>query len=300
MNRFNRFPYGRILNRAIIYLICISIAGCAFVDETYKRFATDSEINELVAKANVAIGQGDWGLAMTAYENAVSIKPHDLELRIKLADAYEHDGRVAQALNNYQFIINDSQASDAQLKTARDRKTKLTPKSVLSKPAAASVEVKREEKFKQYEKPRGLDFVIAPPKDVKDVPTVLPPELIGQQSSNNAQVDTEVHAFLDSWREAWTSRNLKSYFNHYVNTFSGDSKTAVIWREQRKSKLAANQSVNLTITDVHWESIANDQLEVTFIQQYQAGNYKDTGRKLLKLLRVAGRWQIVQESFKTK
>jgi hypothetical protein len=83
-------------------------------------------------------------------------------------------------------------------------------------------------------------------------------------------------------------------------TFSGDSKNAVAWRAQRKSKILVNKSIVVNLDDVVLTSIAHDQAEVTFVQHYQAGAYQDKGKKLLKLQKIDGRWQIVQESFKAQ
>lgn len=284
-----------------LFFVITSLVSCSLVDEVYKKILPEQEFNELIKKANIASSQDQWGQAMVAYEQAVVIKPNDLELRMKLAETYERDQRKGQALFSYQLIIDHPLATPSQLKQANNRKIELSPKLV---PPVISTtqgrEVRRNESFKDYEKPKGANFVIAPAKDVKDVSTVNPPELNSKLVVDHNKLENEVRDFLDSWRSAWASKDLKRYFSHYVNTFSGDSKTAVIWRSQRKVMLSTNQNIALALNDVYFVNISSDQAEVTFMQKYQAGDFKDSGQKLLKLIKVSDRWQIVQERFKVQ
>jgi hypothetical protein len=301
MLSFNLFLISKRSLILTSFFVITNLVSCSFVDELYKKTLTEQEFNELIKKANMASSQDDWGRALVAYEQAVAIKPNDLELRMKLAEAYERDQRQGQARLSYQLIIDHPLVTPAQMKQANNRKIALSPK--LIPPVTSSTQtrnIKREESFKDYEKSKGSDFEIAPAKDVKDVYTVNPPELKSNLVVDQNKLESEVRVFLDSWRAAWASKDLKRYFSHYVNTYSGDSKTAVLWRSQRKAMLSTNQTIALALNDVYFVNISSDQAEVTFMQKYQAGEFKDSGQKLLKLIKVSDRWQIVQERFKAK
>ncbi len=291
--------------------LALSLASCGINDKINKKYFPNGEFNRLVVKGDAAMDRADWDKAIAAYEEAASIKPQDGGVKLKQANAYERDGKLAQAFNLYQIILDSPQYGDEVFKTAKARQAKLGFKPEPVVPVKASeiippaVPEKKlavpENKLEKFEdKPKPAELVIPPAKDVKDVPTVEAPVAPVIKQVNMAQMQTEVQAFLNSWRDAWASKNLNRYYDHYVVTFAGDSKNTAAWRAQRKFKIMVNKTIVVNLDDVVLTSIANDQAEVSFTQHYQAGAYQDKGKKTLKLQKTDGRWQIVQETFKAQ
>jgi tetratricopeptide (TPR) repeat protein len=282
-----------------LFSLALSLASCGVTDKINKKYFPDAEFNTLVVKADAAMHRADWEKAIAAYEEAASIKPNDFELRLKQAQAYEGDGKLAQAFNIYQVILDSREASSDVLKTAKAKQSKLGYKLEPVEPVKAT-EIIPEKKVEKFEdKPKPADLVIAPAKDVKDVSTVEAP-VVPLKQVNMAQLQTEVQAFLNSWRDAWATKDLNRYYDHYVVAFAGDAKNTAAWRAQRKFKILVNKTIVVNLDDVVLTSIAHDQAEVSFTQHYQAGAYQDKGKKTLKLQKTDGRWQIVQESFKAQ
>jgi tetratricopeptide (TPR) repeat protein len=294
----------------LLLSLALSLASCGITDKINKKYFPDGEFNSLVVKGDAAMDRADWDKAIAAYEEAASIKPHDGELRLKQASAYERDGKLAQAFNLYQVILDSTQHSSEVLKAAKARQSKLGFKPEPVAPAKAQeivpvvkpeIKIEPEKKVEKFEdKPKPAELVIPPAKDVKDVPTVEAPVAAVSKQVNMAQIQTEVQDFLNSWRDAWASKKLNRYYDHYVVAFAGDAKNTAAWRAQRKFKIMVNKTIVVNLDDVVLTSIANDQAEVSFTQHYQAGAYQDKGKKTLKLQKTNGRWQIVQESFKAK
>jgi predicted small lipoprotein YifL/ketosteroid isomerase-like protein len=288
----------------LILSLALSLASCGVTDKIGKKYFPDSEFNSLVVKGDAAMDRADWDKAIAAYEEAASIRPHDGELKLKQANAYERDGKLAQAFNLYQIILDSPQHSKEVLKTAKARQNNLgfkpEPVAPVKAPEVLPVDVPEKKVEKFEDKPKPAELVIPPAKDVKDVPTVEAPVAPVSKQVNIAQMQTEVQDFLNSWRDAWASKNLNRYYDHYVVTFAGDSKNTAAWRAQRKFKILVNKTIVVNLDDVVMTSIAHDQAEVSFTQQYQAGSYQDKGKKTLKLQKNNGRWQIVQESFKAQ
>ena len=295
----------------LLLSLALSLASCGITDKINKKYFPDGEFNSLVVKGDSAMDRADWDKAIAAYEEAASIKPQDGAVKLKQANAYERDGKLAQAFNLYQIILDSLQYGDEVFKTAKARQAKLgfKPEPVAPVKAAEivpAVEPEKkvdvlEKKVEKFEdKPKPAELVIPPAKDVKDVPTVEAPVAPVSKQVNMAQMQTEVQDFLNSWRDAWASKNLNRYYDHYVVTFAGDSKNTAAWRAQRKFKIMVNKTIVVNLDDVVMTSIAHDQAEVSFTQHYQAGSYQDKGKKTLKLQKNNGRWQIVQESFKAQ
>jgi tetratricopeptide (TPR) repeat protein len=288
----------------LLLSLALSLASCGITDKINKKYFPDGEFNSLVVKGDAAMDRADWDKAIAAYEEAASIKPQDGGIKLKQANAYERDGKLAQAFNLYQIILDSPQYGDEVFKAAKARQAKLgfKPEPVVPVKAPEIIPPPEpENKIEKFEdKPKPPDLVIPPAKDVKDVPTVEAPVAPVIKQVNMAQMQTEVQAFLNSWRDAWASKNLNRYYDHYVVTFAGDSKNTAAWRAQRKFKIMVNKTIVVNLDDVVLTSIANDQAEVSFTQHYQAGAYQDKGKKTLKLQKTDGRWQIVQETFKAK
>lgn len=294
----------------LLLSLALSLASCGITDKINKKYFPDGDFNSLVVKGDAAMDRADWDKAIAAYEEASSMKPQDGAVKLKQANAYERDGKLAQAFNLYQIILDGPQYGDEVFKAAKARQAKLgfKPEPVVPVKAQeivpAAVPEKKlelEKKVEKFEdKPKPADLVIPPAKDVKDVPTVEAPVAPVSKQVNMTQMQTEVQTFLNSWRDAWASKNLNRYYDHYVVAFAGDAKNTAAWRAQRKFKIMVNKTIVVNLDDVVLTSIAHDQAEVSFTQHYQAGAYQDKGKKTLKLQKTDGRWQIVQESFKAQ
>ena len=294
----------------LLLSLALSLASCGITDKINKKYFPDGDFNSLVVKGDAAMDRADWDKAIAAYEEASSMKPQDGAVKLKQANAYERDGKLAQAFNLYQIILDSPQYGDEVFKTAKARQAKLgfKPEAVVPVKAQeivpAAVPEKKlelEKKVEKFEdKPKPAELVIPPAKDVRDVPTVEAPVAPVSKQVNMAQMQTEVQTFLNSWRDAWASKNLNRYYDHYVVAFAGDAKNTAAWRAQRKFKIMVNKTIVVNLDDVVLTSIAHDQAEVSFTQHYQAGAYQDKGKKTLKLQKTDGRWQIVQESFKAQ
>jgi hypothetical protein len=52
------------------------------------------------------------------------------------------------------------------------------------------------------------------------------------------------------------------------------------------------------LNDIQILNRSEDAVEISFIQNYQSNSYKDSGRKMLYMKKIKGRWLITQEVFK--
>ena len=65
---------------------------------------TLEEFERLAAKAESALGSGDWDTAAAGFEALLKVRPEHVELKYKLARAYEELGRLPAAVE----LLNDS------------------------------------------------------------------------------------------------------------------------------------------------------------------------------------------------
>ncbi|HEQ71333.1 MAG TPA: hypothetical protein ENN69_02495 [Spirochaetia bacterium] len=110
----------------------------------------------------------------------------------------------------------------------------------------------------------------------------------------------DAEAFIRTWVEAQNSGNYRLYASLYLNSFSGVKRTGTNayhyqykeWLADRKKMFAHPFTVtveNLVITP------ENGVYQVTFIQTWESGTYKDRGAKVILLAAAGAELRIVRE-----
>ena len=280
----------------IFTCLLLSLASCAMTE----KFFPNSEYSSLMEKGDVAMRQGAWSKAAPLFEEAAYLKPDELDARLKQAQAYQNDGKLAQAYNVYQIIIyskapsnelNDNARKQAKIQQAKTGfKVEPSVTSPEAKPVSPALKPAVNAALKAETKiPAVIPSVNA---DVSPVPATEPKQL-AKLEANKAVLDE-----LAGWREAWVTKNLKAYYAHYVEGFAGDATSVDDWRQQRKAKISSGKSIKLILSDVQVKVISDELAELSFKQVFQTGSYKDVGRKSMQMQKLQDRWLISQESFK--
>jgi outer membrane protein assembly factor BamE (lipoprotein component of BamABCDE complex)/ketosteroid isomerase-like protein len=125
---------------------------------------------------------------------------------------------------------------------------------------------------------------------------------VGAASNVTAVAETSVDAAIQSWAQAWRSKNTGAYFAAYSPAFVPDGlPSRAAWEAQRKKRLAPQQGkISLELTDVN-VSRDGDTAIATFTQKYASKAFSDemVKRLELKLDATSNRWLIVRESAAT-
>ena len=140
------------------------------------------------------------------------------------------------------------------------------------------------------------------PKVVEEVQQVaeVQPQQTAADAPVTADAKTEITAMVDAWAEAWRTKNLDAYLQHYSAQFVPDSGTRKTWLAQRKQRIAGQAGViSLKLEGVKIEADAN-RARVEFLQHYSNGKLNDHMNKVLSLSKEQNRWLIVKESSATK
>ncbi len=120
------------------------------------------------------------------------------------------------------------------------------------------------------------------------VPEVAPPVHTGED---------EVLAMVETWRLAWSRRDVNAYLGHYSAQFvpaSGRSQEQ--WATHRRTIIASRADIQVGIRDVRLARIDDHAMNVAFLQDYAAGNHRETAQpKILRFHREDSGWRIVSE-----
>ncbi|MEW6427654.1 MAG: L,D-transpeptidase family protein [Thermodesulfobacteriota bacterium] len=106
--------------------------------------------------------------------------------------------------------------------------------------------------------------------------------------------EAQVRAFVENWRRAWESKDIKAYIRHYADTFTNDKMDRDAWRRYKAglNKRYARISVDISDISVEWTPTG---ASVLFKQRYASDKYQAYGRKLLYLSHGGKGWRIERE-----
>ena len=282
-------------------ILLMTLSACV-ITEKFEKVSVDSEFNTVVVKADAAMHEGEWAKAASFYEKAAQMQPDQLDWRVKQAQAYRNGGNLAQAFNIYQLIVTSNVPSNAANDSAvKLAKTQLAKSGFKLEPLSKLIEAKPVQHVEPADaliKTKSIEVPLPPAKIVTVDADVAPALVVDKKKVEALDANKAVFDELNAWRVAWQSKNMKAYFSHYVEDFSGEAKNAKAWREERANKIKSAKSIQVTFSDAHVNFTADDTVELKFKQHYRSGNYKDIGQKTLQFKKVDNRWLIAQEIFK--
>jgi hypothetical protein len=108
--------------------------------------------------------------------------------------------------------------------------------------------------------------------------------------------EQEAIALLERWRQAWENRDVETYLNAYDPTFAPKGQSHARWTASRRTKLGAQSRISIKVREIRTHPISPQRIEVSFLQDYESGVYREVGRaKTLELQRNGTGWRIVGE-----
>ena len=129
------------------------------------------------------------------------------------------------------------------------------------------------------------------------------PEVSSQQAiPQDSQIEPNeaillAGAFVDTWANAWSSKDYDIYINQYSQRFIGaNGEDFNEWARVLSIRLNKPGSISVQTSNLQVEPTGNYQLRVTFDQAYVSANYSDRVLKELVLVQEGTDWKILRES----
>lgn len=134
----------------------------------------------------------------------------------------------------------------------------------------------------------------------------LPSAAVARAGSSGSKIENagpvadgasdEVARRLASWAEAWSSGSSDRYLSYYAPDFSPiDGKDRQEWVKQRRSRVAPDSGITVTISNVALTRPSPGQVVSEFVQQYRSKTFRASTRKVLHWVRVGSEWLIERE-----
>jgi tetratricopeptide (TPR) repeat protein len=281
----------------------MALASCTYTTKLADQLLPDADYHTLVVKADAAMHDGQWAKAAEFYEKAGQLKPNDWDIKLKQAKAYRNDGKLAQAFNTLQIIIDAkggmSDSKDSILQSAKESQIKL---GFNNEATVTQVEEGNQSQASSDQSQVEAGLIQEAIEDIPPIPeqSLTVDEVIQNPEQVESFVVAEDKGILDevnAWADAWADKRLDAYFAHYVDGFSGEMANPKAWQLSRKNKILHSKQIKIALSEIKINNLENS-VEVVLKQTYESGSYQDVGRKTLEMIKVKGRWLIKRELFK--
>ena len=101
---------------------------------------------------------------------------------------------------------------------------------------------------------------------------------------------------LQTWANAWSSKDMDAYLACYASEFVPPNKLSrKTWEARRKERLEAPQFIKVEISAINVVFNDNGQARIKFLQQYQSDTYSDRVTKEVMMKKKDGKWLITRE-----
>jgi murein L,D-transpeptidase YafK len=131
-----------------------------------------------------------------------------------------------------------------------------------------------------------------------DTPILVAEQLRLVPAEDQKKEASQVLEFLESWRAAWSSKNLPAYRRHYDSRFvNSENRTFEGWMEQKRHIASLYNQISVQLEDIRifWH---RDVILVSFVQRYKGDNrFSSSGFKRLYLAKTPYGFQILAEEF---
>lgn len=104
-----------------------------------------------------------------------------------------------------------------------------------------------------------------------------------------------VRTAIQSWADAWSSRDFDAYLAAYAPDFAGRAPTREAWVSERKLRIVPRKSISVSLASLDI-AVSGEFARAVFQQHYLSDGRDIRSRKKLELARINGKWIIVGES----
>lgn len=123
--------------------------------------------------------------------------------------------------------------------------------------------------------------------------------MVEAKTNQDNEEDTSAPAFtLSTWKSAWQSKDLNTYFALYDDKDSPDSRfpSFAKWKAYKTRVIGKHRNIHVEISNMIEEVIKPDErVQFSFDQHFQSDSMDDYDRKIIVLEKIWDKWKIVSE-----
>lgn len=121
----------------------------------------------------------------------------------------------------------------------------------------------------------------------------LPP---GQRLARYPKDRQKIVQFVETWREAWESKDIETYIGCYADSFRHNGMDLAAYRRYKERLNNRYQFIRVDVSGISIDWTRRGA-KVSFHQMYRSDRYRAKGRKTLRLIFKGQHWRIERESW---
>ncbi|VAX22446.1 hypothetical protein MNBD_NITROSPINAE04-1125 [hydrothermal vent metagenome] len=191
---------------------------------------------------------------------------------------------------------NAKEVKKASYKKAESKKIKVK----------TSTSPKQAEKAQPVAKPKPVEKVVVAAVETRKeekvaAPPIEPaePKLVEKPKPAAKSTRQVIVDFVNSWRRAWISKDIKKYSAHYTDDFKYKGIEKAVWMKKKLARFKKSGAIDMKVSDVKVVFGAGEAV-VTFTQRYKSNVINSVGKKRLKLVNTDDGWKIASEKWSPK
>lgn len=283
LEKVNAFIASNPKNAQALFMKGVLLAEQGRRDEAIRTFTdvTEKFPNLPEPYNNLAVlyaDQGQFDKARKALETAIKTHPSYATAHENLGDIYAR--MASEAYDKALQLDNGNTRAQGKLSLIKDLFGTGNKTTIAAKEPVKGVNAGRTDDVKKPES--TSDKVSSKPYEAK--PSV---SKSSEEGLNNA---------VNSWSQAWASKNLDKYFASYGANFKpakGESRKA--WEEQRRERISRPSKIGIEISKMKVNVIDESNAKITFKQTYRADGKPIRTIKTLVMKKEGDNWYIEQE-----
>lgn len=115
------------------------------------------------------------------------------------------------------------------------------------------------------------------------------------QAAGSEKVDPALLKFVQGWAQAWSRKDSKGYFSHYIADYHPRSNISnASWKSRRTERLRGPKSIQVSLSSIRLKA-QKDYYVATFRQDYRSNLLSSSVIKQLDIRKVDGAWKIFGE-----
>ncbi len=117
----------------------------------------------------------------------------------------------------------------------------------------------------------------------------------GSELSTNSSIQENIQKQVEMWAFHWSDKDIISYLSMYSRDFIGQQgENMSQWARARRAPLSKPGNISVQVSNFNTRIIDND-VHVSFDQNYNSSNYSDRVRKQLVFTNEEQGWKIIRE-----
>lgn len=136
--------------------------------------------------------------------------------------------------------------------------------------------------------------------EIGRTPVIISEEVQWCSSREWLDLNIEVQATLERWRQSWENADINTYLKMYATDFWAKGHDIKSWKRYKKRIFASKKFQKIDLSDISllgYPQVAKRQPMVVanFEQHYRSNNYNGDMRKRLYMIKEQGRWKVLYE-----